>query len=186
MESIITPSATTAEATQVAEAILADHRQAIGSEFTAYRNHVCRVIAFSAALGYQGDSTLLGISAAYHDLAIWHDQTIDYLEPSVVLAHQDTRLTPADEGSRRLVAAMIINHHKIFPYRGEGSIAVNAIRKADWVDVTKGRLRLGLTKQFITSVQERYPNAGFSAVLRNLLRRWRVQNPWKLPPMLRL
>jgi hypothetical protein len=182
----MTANTTSAEAIRVAEAILADYRQTIGSEYTAYRNHVCRIIAFSAALGYRGDATLLGIAAAYHDLAIWHDQTIDYLEPSVALAHRDARLMTLRGDARQLVAAMIVNHHKILPYRGEGSIAVNAIRKADWIDVSRGRLRLGLSKEFIMSVRERYPDAGFSAVLRNLLRRWRAQNPWKLPPMLRL
>lgn len=182
----MTANTTSAEAIRVAEAILADYRQTIGSEYTAYRNHVCRIIAFSAALGYQGDAALLGIAAAYHDLAIWHDQTIDYLELSVTLAHQDALLMTRQADARQLVAAMIVNHHKITPFKGQGSIAVNAFRKADWVDVSRGRLRLGLSAEFIMSVRERYPDAGFSMVLRNLLRRWRVQNPWRLPPMLRL
>ena len=58
-------------------------------EFRAYRNHCLRVLSF--ALYHLGGTTsvsekdvnVMALGLAYHDIALWSDNSLDYLEPSV-------------------------------------------------------------------------------------------------------
>ena len=70
------------------EEILGEYRQTIGPDFSGYRNHVYRMLHFCFALGSPDadQRKKMIIAAAFHDIGIWTDNTIDYLPPSVFAA----------------------------------------------------------------------------------------------------
>jgi hypothetical protein len=59
-------------------------------------------------------------------------------------------------------------HHKIFPYTGQHRDIIEACRKADWIDASKGTLRKGVSKAAIKEVEAAFPNLGFHDTLLRL------------------
>jgi len=162
---------------------------ALGPDAMAYRNHVCRVLAFVSRLvpaepvGGTLSEPLLQ-AAIYHDLGIWTDRTFDYLAPSRRLAA--AALT--ERGASSLapeVEAIIENHHKLTPYQGPFESSVEAFRRADLVDVSLGLIRFGLPGPFIAAVRRDFPNAGFHRRLVRLTLRQLALTPLHPLPMLR-
>ena len=174
-------------ATAAIDRILRPHADVIGRDFTGYANHVHRVARLCIALSPDTPDAVekIGIAAAFHDLGIWTDRTFDYLAPSVRLAHaylmEHGRTAWVDE-----ITAMILEHHKLSSYRSDRHVLVEPFRRADWIDVSKGLLRFGVSKALWTEVQATWPNAGFHATLLRLeLNRLRT-HPWSPLPMMRL
>ena len=56
---------------------------------------------------------------------------------------------------------MIVEHHKLTPYRNNPGWLVEPFRRADLVDVSRGVLRFGLQRRFIADVYSEWPGAGF-------------------------
>jgi hypothetical protein len=169
------------------DAVLDAHAAALGEDLVAYRNHAYRVVNFCVALSSADAETVekAAIAAAFHDLGIWTAGTFDYLPPSVGLA--TAHLVQSDRaGWVPEVEAMILEHHKISPYRTHADWLVEPFRKADWVDVSRGFLAFGLSRKFRADVFSAWPNAGFHRRLVQLsLRRLRT-HPWNPLPMMRL
>jgi hypothetical protein len=117
------------------EELLQKFRQVIGKDYDRYRNHVYRV--FNNCLLID-DAKLnedkYAIAAVFHDLGIWTNHTIDYLDPSIEQAKgylaQTGRQHIAEE-----IGLMIYWHHKTSRYKGEYKETVEIFRKADWIDV---------------------------------------------------
>ncbi len=59
------------------------------------------------------------------------------------------------------ITEMILQHHKISRYRLNPEWLVEPFRRADWVDVTRGLLTLGLPPSLIGAVYAQWPSAGF-------------------------
>ena len=59
-------------------------------------------------------------------------------------------------------------HHKIFPYKGSHQKVIEACRKADWIDASKGNIRKGISKTAIAEVESAFPNLGFHDTLLRL------------------
>jgi len=59
-------------------------------------------------------------------------------------------------------------HHKILPYRGPHRDIIEACRKADWIDASKGILRKGMSRGAIAEVEAEFPNLGFHDSLMRL------------------
>ena len=163
------------------------HAAVIGRDFTAYRNHTYRVMNLCVAQSSDAPEQLekIAIASAFHDLGIWTDGTFDYLVPSVALAR-----SYLDQSGRREwvpeISAMILEHHKITPYRDHPDWLVEPFRRADWVDVTKGVLTFGLSRHFVREVLATWPSAGFHRMLMRLeLTRLR-RHPFNPLPMVRL
>lgn len=166
--------------------ILGDWRAPLGDDFIAYRNHCYRVVNFTLALSRDdaGTRDKSAIAAAFHDLGIWTDRTYDYLEPSRQLARRylvESRHGHwADE-----IKSMIEFHHKLRRYTARPEWLVEPFRKADWIDVTRGRLRFGLSPDRVAAVQARFPNAGFHRRLSALTRQRLRTHPLNPLPMMR-
>lgn len=159
----------------------------LGGDFTAYRNHCCRLINFCAALSSGEPEALrkMQIAAAFHDLGIWTERTFDYLPPSEKLAQAYL----AREGKAEWTAeitAMIGEHHKITRYRQEPAALVEAFRKADMADVSVGLVRYGLPRAFVREVRAAFPNAGFHKRLVQLFGRQMMTHPLRPMPMMKL
>ena len=175
--------------TQVAalDALLDAHAAELGADYTAYRNHTYRVVNLCAAFA-TGDPPQLekiAIAAATHDLGIWTAGTFDYLPPSIALATAHLAQAGRSEWTAE-ITAMIREHHKISPYRGDFRSLVEPFRRADWVDVTSGLRSFGLPRALLRAIFAEWPDAGFHWRLVQLsLQRLRT-HPLTPLPMLKL
>ena len=141
----------------LAEEILESHRHyAYGDDagYDAYKAHVYRVINFARALAPNSTDRddKLAIAGAFHDLAAF--DTIDYLVPSIEAQDAWLRGTGRDSWSNEL-ALMVAEHHRLFRYKPTRPHAalVEAVRRADLVEVSQGRIRFGLPKPFVDDVR---------------------------------
>lgn len=170
----------------VTDEILTSFALAVGADLPGYRNHIYRMLNFHCALrGLQGPpGEAVQIAAAFHDLGIWTDNTLDYLPPSVRLAmdYLDNRYRGdlAEE-----VTALILEHHKIRAYRSAHAATVEPFRQADLIDVSLGLVRFGLPRSLIKTVQSTFPDHGFHWMLIRLSARQLLRTPLRPLPMLR-
>jgi hypothetical protein len=147
--------------------ILTSFALAIGADLQGYRNHIYRVLNFHGALsGADGlPPAAVQIAAAFHDLGIWTDDTLDYLPPSIALATE-----------------YLDNQQR---YRGAYAASVEPFRQADLVDVSLGLVRFGLPRSFIKTVQATFPDHGFHSMLMKLSARQFIRSPLRPLPMFR-
>ena len=140
----------------------------------------CRILA-----GQTADSdSKIAIAAVFHDLGIWSDKTFDYLEPSVALARRYLKERPRCSWESE-VSHMIRYHHKLRPYRAKDGRLVEAFRRADLVDLTKGRFKFGLDPTFIREVSTEFPYAGFHRRVLELALKWALRHPLNPLPMIK-
>jgi hypothetical protein len=151
------------------EELFARYEKLIGKDFPGYRNHVYRTITY--AMYFLDNAVeheqLVETAFVYHDIGLWTDHELAYLEPSEAVAIADNEkygwgLNP------ELLRGAIHWHHKIFPYRGSHQNVIEACRKADWIDASKGNLRKGMSKAAIAGVEAAFPNLGFHDILLRL------------------
>lgn len=151
------------------EELLGRYETLIGKDYPGYRNHVYRTITY--AMHFLGNAEahekLVEAAFVYHDIGLWTDHELAYLEPSeaVALADNDKYGLGLDPS---LLRAAIHWHHKIFPYTGPHREVIEACRKADWIDASKGILRKGMGREQIQQVEKAFPNFGFHATLLRL------------------
>ncbi|MHC8326328.1 HD domain-containing protein [Pseudomonas sp. LB1P83] len=170
----------------VTDEILTSYALAIGADLPGYRNHIYRVLNFYSAIsGIAGlPSEAVQIAAAFHDLGIWTDGTIDYLEPSVRLATDylaNQQLSHLNEE----VTALILEHHKVRPYVADHALSVEPFRRADVIDVSLGLMTFGLPRAYIKTVKSALPNQGFHGMLLRQTARQFLRSPLKPLPMFR-
>jgi len=166
------------------ETILEEWREAMGSQYEPYKNHVYRVLnycfSFYQCEGQQEctgeDNEKLVIAGCFHDLGIWSDDTFDYLAPSVELAKKYLAENGREEWSTE-IERMIDQHHKFRRVSNSEYPLVEIFRKGDWVDASLGMRKFGLPRSYVRSVSQAFPNLGFH---KNLMRLARVQW-WRHP-----
>ena len=150
---------------QTIEELLQGFHNSLGKEYSKYRNHVYRV--FLACLILDEDprnEVKYAIAAAFHDIGIWTDHTIDYLDPSITQAKLYL-LKIGKEDWVDEVSHMIYWHHKVKKYTGKYQLTVETFRKADWIDVTLGFRTFGLDMKNIRQNRKSFPNLGFHRFL---------------------
>lgn len=141
----------------------------LGSNLKPYRGHLLRVLTYALHF-LEGDRTHLPtmeVALVYHDIGVWTANTLAYLEPSVALAVKDNDANGWGYDAE-LLRDIIYWHHKITPFRGRHANVVNAIRKADWIDASNGRIRKGLSRETIATVEAAIPSEGFHASLKSI------------------
>jgi len=171
----------------ILDQLLHAHTAVLGRDFTAYRNHTYRVVNLCVAQSSADPEQLekMAIAAAFHDMGIWTDGTFDYLQPSVRLATEHLAHSRRAEWTSE-ITEMILQHHKISPYRGDPRWLVEPFRRADWVDVSRGLLTFGLSRSVLSEIFTAWPSAGFHKRLVQMeLSRLRT-HPWNPLPMMRL
>ncbi len=129
------------------EAMFAPYRTLIGNDFDGYRNHVYRCVTY--AMHFLGNATeyeqIVETAFVYHDIGLWTDKELAYLEPSEALALLDNDKYGWGLAPDSLQGA-IHWHHKIFKYKGVDAAVIEACRKADWIDATQGWCRKGISR----------------------------------------
>ena len=78
------------------EELFAPYRTLIGHDFDGYRNHVYRCITYAMhfldnAAEYE---QMVETAFVYHDIGLWTDQELAYLEPSEAVALRDNDKPP--------------------------------------------------------------------------------------------
>jgi len=100
------------------------------------------------------------IPAVFHDIGIWTDHTIDYLDPSI----EQMKIYPSESRNQNMVkeiTLIIYWRHKINKYQGKFAAIVENFRMADWIDVSKGLFSFGLDRKVIKENRKIFPNKGF-------------------------
>ena len=143
--------------------VLTDHATALRGDFVAYRNHVYRIANLCVAIAGPGELEKIAVAAAFHDLGIWTNGTFDYIDPSLALA-RDYLVARAREDWIADVEAMIANHHKITRSSADSCSLVEAFRRADWIDVTRGARRSACRVRWLPACSQPGPAPGFIGV----------------------
>lgn len=166
--------------------ILASWRDVIGDDFQGYRNHCVRMVHFCLAMKdcEPAEKQKLIIAAAFHDIGIWTDNTLDYLPPSVVPA-MDYLEEKGLQSWQEEISLMITEHHKLTAWNEDRYPLVELFRKGDLVDFSLGLFRFGIPKQTIKQLKKQYPNAGFHKRLMQLGSRWLIKHPLNPLPMMK-
>ena len=163
------------------DSILASHAAAIGADMEKYRNHVYRMYNFSLYFNKGEDAELLAIAAAFHDIGIWTEKTLDYLEPSIKLATEYINTHPELYISPEKLAQVIDLHHKIT--RVKLNDTAEHFRRADIADLTFGLIRFGMPKALYKEAKAVFPIKGFHWKLVKLTLKQLTVNPLKPLPM---
>jgi hypothetical protein len=155
------------------EELLAPYRSLIGDDFDGYRNHVYRCTTY--AMHFLGNATeyeqIVETAFVYHDIGLWTDRELAYLEPSEAVALHDNDKYGWGLDPNALRGA-IHWHHKVFTYKGLHADVIEACRKADWIDATQGWCRKGIPRSAIAKVESTFPNCGFHKSLLRLAREY--------------
>ncbi len=124
--------------------LLTRWRDPLDGDYDAYRGHVYRVFNYCRVLAGNGanSDSKIAVAAVFHDIGIWSNKTFDYLEPSVAFAREYLKVTERSFWESE-VSHMILYHHKLRRYRSKDGRLVEAFRRADLVDVSRGRFRSG-------------------------------------------
>ena len=151
------------------EELFSRYKHLIGDDYPGYRNHVYRTITY--AMHFLGNDPeleqIVETAFVYHDIGLWTDHELAYLEPSEAVALRDNEEFGWGLDPDELTGA-IHWHHKITPYKGAHQKVIEACRKADWIDASKGMVRKGLSKETIKQVEDAFPNNGFHDTLMRL------------------
>jgi hypothetical protein len=149
----------------LAEEILEAHRhRAHGDDagYDAYKAHVYRVVNFARALTSDGPDRddKLAIAAAFHDLAAF--DTLDYLVPSIEAQDAWLQQTGREAWSDEL-ALVVAEHHRLSGYGPTRPYAslVEALRRADLIDVSQGLIRFGIPKSYVKEVRAAFDASVF-------------------------
>ena len=165
--------------------VLDDHATVLGDDFVGYRNHVYRVVNLCVAIAGRSELEKIAVAAAFHDLGIWTNGTFDYIAPSVALAH-DYLVARARSDWAVEIERMIANHHKITASTAHSDSLIDAFRRADWIDVTRGLRRFGIPRPFVARLFATWPSAGFHWRLVTLTLDRLRSHPLTPLPMVRL
>jgi hypothetical protein len=169
----------------IIEDVLNDHAMALRDDFFGYRNHVYRIVNLCVAIAGSSELEKVAIAAVFHDLGIWTNGTFDYIAPSIVLVH-DYLIGCGREDWTAEIEAMIADHHKITRSTADPNSLVEAFRRADWIDVTRGLRRFGISRAFVTRLFATWPDAGFHWRLLTLTFDRFRRHPLTPLPMVRL
>lgn len=166
--------------------ILGKWKSEIGSDYTGYKNHVYRMVNFTFALHdfKEEERQKIIIAGCFHDIGIWTADTFDYLPPSIDSAKKYLSQNNLENWVSE-IELMIDMHHKLGKYKSESYPTIEAFRQGDLVDFSLGIVKCGLPKDYVKSVKNQFPNAGFHQGLVKLAGRWFCKHPLNPIPVLK-
>jgi hypothetical protein len=167
---------------------LTKFKDVIGGDYEGYRNHIYRVLTYS--LHYlntdiahfaeiQKFIPVIEEALVFHDIGLWTDKQLSYLEPSSFRAKEALNDVYSEE-ELTLLHNIIFWHHKVTDFEGEHEDIVNAVRKADWIDATMGLVNFGMPNPLITEVNAVLPESGFHRTLVEIGPRYYGYNVYKI------
>ncbi len=179
------------EETPLLDEILSEWEELLGDEHLGYKNHAKRMILFCFAIKNKSlnkcteeDKQKIIIAAAFHDIGIWIDDTLDYLPPSLPPAQHYLNKMGLEAWTTE-IELMITEHHKFRKYKNKDYPLVEVFRRGDLVDFSLGVVTFGLDKADIKQVKSHIPNANFHKNLAKRFAKWIIKHPLKPAPMLK-
>ena len=155
----------------------------LGKDYNKYQNHVYRVFLNCLLLDSNpANEVKYAIAAVFHDIGIWTNDTIDYLDPSLIQARLYLNQIHKEEWVEE-IEAMIYWHHKTTAYKGRYHFTVENFRKADWIDVSLGTITFGADRKKINAYRRLLPNYGFHFFLLKKIVANLFQHPLHPMPM---
>ena len=100
----------------------------------------------------------------FHDIGLWTDKQLLYLEPSSFRAKEALQSEYSKE-ELILLHNIIFWHHKVTDFEGEHADIVNVVRKADWIDATMGLVNFGMPNSHMKEVNAALSESGFHRTL---------------------
>ncbi len=171
------------EAIQVIINLLEPYKPAIGVDYEKYRNHACRVFLNCLLLDTDNDNEKkYAVAAVFHDIGIWTNHTVDYLNPSIEQAKLFLKQSHKEDWQKE-IELMIYWHHKIDRYKGIHETIVETFRRADWIDVSLGLINFGADVKKIQFNRKELRNAGFHLFLLKMIARNFLSHPLNPLPM---
>ena len=173
---------------ELVDEILEEYREVIKGDFDGYRNHITRMLNFCHFLLphiSEEESKKIQIAAAFHDIALWTHDRVDYLVPS----YQDCQQWLEQQGYsawKEEIQIIIDMHHLTREYKGPYAKLAEVFRKADLVDFSLGLVNNGVSGSFIKKVKNTLPNAGFHKTLAKFTFIQLGRNPLNPLPMMRI
>lgn len=166
--------------------ILSSHQELIGKDYPGYRNHCCRMVNFCLTLHTcnEEDFKKIQIAAAFHDIGIWIESTLDYIPPSMPPATAYLKENKLSSWNTEILL-MISEHHKLKAFEDLQYPLVETFRQGDLVDFSLGLIKFGINKQHITAVKKEFPNSGFHKGLLQKSLKWFVRHPLNPAPMMK-
>ena len=66
------------------ERFLRKYKTTIGNDYDGYRGHIYRVMTYALHFlgGDESYKSVVGIALVYHDIGLWTDEKLGYIEPS--------------------------------------------------------------------------------------------------------
>ena len=169
------------------EEIISQYLDLMGKEYEAYKNHVHRVSRLTLSIKkeqHQDDALKIAIAGVHHDIGIWTANTFDYLAPSIVVANrylQENELTHWSEE----IGLIIDMHHRRSAYSGNYADNVDAFRRADIADVTKGKRGGEVDGGILKMNYEQFPMLGFRMLILKRFFKNLLINPLNPLPMMK-
>jgi hypothetical protein len=164
----------------IVDTVLDRHRDALGDDLSAYRNHVYRCLTYHQLLLGFSIPDAAALAWATHDLGIWTAGTMDYLTPSADLAAayaDEFGIADVDQ-----LRALVTEHHRLRPVDDR---ITETFRRADLVDVSHGVLRRGISRSAIRAAVNALPYNGFHVFLAKGLSGYAARHPLRPLPMMR-
>lgn len=168
------------------DSILAPWKEVIGRDYPGYRNHVVRMATFCFMLDSSSpeDRQKIEIAGCFHDIGIWTEDTLDYLEPSLPPAHRYLDEHGLTEWTQE-ITEMILEHHRIREIKDGVTPLVELFRKGDLVDFSRGMVKFGLSSKTVGEVMQEYPNNGFHRMLLRRTVKRLAKHPLNPLPMMK-
>ena len=165
--------------------ILNSFKDDLGDSFERYRNHVYRVYNFAIqGVSDEKDIKILSIAAAFHDLGIWTNKTLDYIQPSVDLARHYCLINSIDNDTIVYIELLIRDHHKLTQIKKYHLAEI--FRQADLIDLSLGLINRQIDNKVIRKIRKTFPNKGFHLYLCRMFVRNLFINPLRPLPMYKL
>lgn len=178
------------------ESFLSPYQEVIGADYLGYKNHILRVLTYtqhllpdqatftknqkaievktsvhnsirSRSLPHSCFFTQLAL--VYHDIGLWTDSELSYLEPSLKQALKKAEELHFTNSEKALVKSIILEHHKLLPFKGPNAEIVEAVRQADLVDFSFGIVNHGIADRHISEAYAALPESNFHLSLVRLL-----------------
>jgi hypothetical protein len=171
----------------VLDGLLAPHREGLGKSYWGYRAHCYRMVnwarSFTDPEPYREDK--LAIVTVLHDLPFFLSGDLDYLGKACELTTAHLKQIGREEWTEEL-HLMINNHHKVRSYVGPFAPMVEAVRRADWIDVSFTKLRYGLPREFVAEVRATFPmNEAYKGIAMPAIAKYAAGHLGRPLPMMR-
>jgi hypothetical protein len=171
------------------DALLAPHAATFPrhTDFLGYRSHCLRMLNVVLALSKEEPDRRekVEVALAFHDLALFPDRTLAYLDGAVALAEAHLRGIDRTDWIEP-VTLMIRNHHKVRRYTGPQANLVEPFRCADWIDVSFRVLNFGIDRAWLRALHAQLPlHSFYPRTLVPLIARYMARHPLRPLPNFR-